>query len=695
MCQRKKAPAVNARFFAIGTALCLVKPFAWAGTELTVTKTIQTQRVCVPVRSSRAWSTAIAPNGRGGFNFITELFEYGSSNPVEYAVVDLETGKCSLTERPDANYANSNYQTRNQVRAGNGRIFFSEYGNVITYYDPSDEKIKSLGQVIDPSQGDKFFYKLEFGPDGMLYGGTQADHLPTAVRIDPDTLKFKVLGRVGKNRLSYSYAYNLAADPPWLYVGVGQSPWELAAINAETGESKVLFTCAGLGWIDFDPHKEGIVAKTVSNRNTANAKEEAFWCVDGKILPFQTNYDASKLSFKPRNVQRVSNPVSNAPELDISELDADSDGVCRVRLRPPGSQGPWKEVAFKVHHTAPIAIESLLALPDGTLLGNAKQYHGFFRYDPEKDICIAYGQHGPSQGPRTVMNNLVYICGYPNSVLFEYDPSKPWTSNRLLEQAANATTDLNPKRLGFFGAIAGTHYAYFLIPSRNGRLYFGGRRERTGIGGGVGYYEPATKKFVGHHEHLNFLTPRGMAVVDDLQRVVYSGQVQDDPAFPGQTPAEAQLVVYDMELKELKRLSVKPGLKETGRLFLCPPAPSSKKCSVIVGLDSAEKAMYRYDLANEKLLQWVPTPAGFNATIQKPDDGSLWSLTDGTLVRIDPFTLEINALGKLPSVTQMAWLGNRLYVTTGGGSGYAAGAELHRVENDDKRQMQRAVPPAN
>src|ERR1051325_7018924 len=324
--RRKNALAVNPSFLAILAGLCLATT-GWAETGVAANETIPTRKVCVPVRSSRAWTTAIAPNNRAGFNFITQYYEYPSTNPVEYVVVDLNTGKYSLSERHYGRYANSNYGYRDERRAPNGRIFFSDTGNDINYYDPQDEKVKEVGEVIDPSHGDTFIYKLEFGADGMLYGGTLAEHLPTVVRIDPETLKFKVLGHVGKDRLSYSYAYNIAPDPPWVYVGVGEHPWELAALNAETGESKVLFTCVGLGWIYFDPHKEGIVTRTVSNRGAANEKQEYFWCVDGKIFPFDPKYDPAKLPFKPHNPLPVSNPVPDAPELDLSQLDADSAGV--------------------------------------------------------------------------------------------------------------------------------------------------------------------------------------------------------------------------------------------------------------------------------------------------------------------------------------------------------------------------------
>lgn len=652
---------------------------------------IQTERVCVPVRSSRAWSTALAPNGRGGFNFITQLYEVKSSKPTEYVVLDLQTGKFKVTERPSSQYTNSNYQHANEARARNGRIFFSELRNVVTYYDPTDESIKELGQVIDPSKGDTIIFRMEFGPDGKLYGSTQAKDLPTVVQIDPDTLKWKVLGHVGKNRLTYSYGYYLAVDPPWVYVAVGQDPWELAAINIDSGESKVLMACAGAGWISFDLRKEGIIAKTVSNRDTAEAKQEVFWCVDGQLVPFDASYDPAKLPFKPRNVQPLCAPVEKAPELNLTDLNADSDGVSRVYWRDAGTTGSWKQATFKVNYTTPIAIGSLTALPDGSLLGDTRQYHGFFRYNPKDKSCQAYGPHGPSGGPRLVVSNRVYFSGYPSSVLYEYDPSKPWTSNRLLEESADTTKPLNPTRLGQFGEAAGTHYAYFLIPSKNGRLYFGGRRERTGIGGGVAWYDPATKKFTGHHEKLSFLKPRGMAVMDELQRVVYSGVLQDDPAFPGQTPAEAQLVVFDMELKEVERLTVKPGLKSTGELF--PARGSQQRPSFFenlfgqsdrgqfIGLISEEKAVYRYDLARRRLVAWASLPGECGVMTQKPSDGSIWTICGGVLVRIDPHTLRITPIGKFPGeVTVMTWLGKDLYVAMSKESGYTAGAELHRAK---------------
>ena len=54
----------------------------------------------------------------------------------------------------------------------------------------------------------------------------------------PDTLKSRVVGHVGRDRKTYSYAYRIAIAPPWIYAAVGEMPWELAALSMKTGKSK-------------------------------------------------------------------------------------------------------------------------------------------------------------------------------------------------------------------------------------------------------------------------------------------------------------------------------------------------------------------------------------------------------------------------------------------------------------------------
>ena len=608
-----------------------------------------------PIRGARAWATALVPNRRGGWNYITQTYEAQSASPTEFVVLDLATGKQTRSEGPSGVYTNSNYQSVEQVRATNGRVFLPELDNHLAYYDPVDEAVHLLDHPIVPPGDDKMIFRLAFGPDGMLYGGTQSNGLPTIFWLDPDTLQSTVLGKVGKDRHSYSYAYYLAADPPWVYVAVGEAPWELAALNVNTREMRILATRPEGSFMQLETRATGIVARLFTAVRTPQARVETVWCVDGAIVPFDPTAQ-TRIPFAPRNVTPRDNPIRNAPEIDRTSLDADSDGVGRVRWRTGPAQ-PWRETHYQIRYTTPVEIESLLALPDGTLLGNAKQYQGFFRYDPNRRSIARYGTLSLSGGPRVVVGGLVYLSGYPNGGLFVYDPMQPW---------AAAT---NPRRLGAF-TQADAQYGYFLAPSSNGRLYFAGRRERVGAGGGVGFYDLSSKTFGGGHDGLSFLSPQGLVVLDGIKRVVYSGRVGDDPARPNQRPREAQLVIYDADLREVDRQTVKPGLSNTGLVF------GTASASVILGVIAPEHAVYRYDVATRKLLAWKHVDGELGAATQRASDRSLWLMLGHTLTRIDPDTLETQSFGDIAETQDGAgileWLGDHLY--------WASGSQLREIQ---------------
>ena len=599
-----------------------------------------------PVRSSRTWTTALVPNARSGWNFITQSWELHSHDPVEFVVVDLEAGTSSVTDAPQKRYANSNYQFSNQLRALNGRVFFPLSDTGVDYYDPTDETVKHLPPVITPPGPDKALYYATFGPDGMLYGGTQSNALPTIVQIDPNKLTTRVLGHVGRDRKTYSYAYQIAIDPPWIYATVGQMPWELAALNIKTGESKILATRTERPWMSLETRPEGVRAQLITGVHTPQVVSDYVWCVDGKAIPV---VPGGKLPFKARNFAAAA-ALSGAPELDVAQIDP--AGVGRVRWRSPGSKD-WKVVEYKVKHTTPIAIEALTPLSDGTVLGVTKQYHGFFKTAGSSSTFL--GGPSPSQSVFASLDGTLYTTGYPNSVLYAYDPKQPWTGTTPEKASA---PDANPRLLGNF-TQAGAKYAYFLAPSQN-RLYFAGRLERDGVGSGVGYYEPATKRFGGHHDNLLGVTPAGLAVLPELQRVVLSEQLA-----PGSTNAE--LIVYDNELVETERLVVKPGLADTGLIYSTPVNET------IVGV--LPDAVYRYDIAAKRLLDWRALPGKTAVVAPRSVDQSLWVVVGTSLVRIDPVTLELVTFGQpgdMPAgLDLLVWQGDDLYASSG--------ADLYRI----------------
>lgn len=591
-----------------------------------------------PVRSSRVWTTALAPNKRGGWNFIAQAYEYQSTKQAEFVVVDLATGEQKTFPGPSGVYSNSNYQVAEQLRARNGRVFFPQTDTWMAYYEPSDETVKTLGPIVPKPSDDMAIYRAVFGPDGKLYGGTQSRTKPAVFVLDPDTLSYKLIARVGTPRKEYSYAYFVAPDPPWLYVVVGESPWELIAIDMRTNQQTVLATRDSEGFIELEVRPQGIRATLINHLHSPNRETQRIPCVDGKLAP---NDSPSPAQFAARKTGPLWGPLERAPQVDVSALTPNGKGVGRIKFRR-GPSDKWGAKDVTLTNTEPVEIESLAALPDGSLLGNARQYHGFFRYSPRTKTSEALGTLGLSGGPRVVVDGHVYMSGYPSGSLFDYDPSKPWT----------AEPTPNPAPLGAF-AEADAHYGYFLVPSRNGRLYYAGRRERTGTGGGVGWYDLSSKKFGGHHAGLDKLSPQGFAVVDDAKVVVYAGRDLNEAG-------QGEIVLYNDELGEFARVPVIPGLSEAGELF-------NGGSKAVVGVIASKGIVYRFDVAQRTVGQRVDLDGPITATTQRNEDGSIWLVSNGVLRRLDPKSMQLRSFGRLPTpdVQLLTWQGDRLFASRG------------------------------
>ena len=203
-------------------------------------------------------------------------------------------------------------------------------------------------------------------------------------------------------------------------------------------------------------------------------------------------------------------------------------------------------------------------------------------------------------------SGLVYICGYPNGVLYTYDPALAW--------APDGTIAGNPSALGgSFYATTGMKYPYFLAMGTNGRLYCAGRRERDADGSGIGYYTPGTGLYAGTNVGLEYFMPRGMVLLESEGWIVFSGELNGEPG----EPAEAQLVVYDLDLTEVTRWTVQAGLQNTGLLF--PTAVSD----VIVGLTNDNPCLlYRFNVTTGVVLDSVVLGAVLiDGSTIRPADG--------------------------------------------------------------------------
>jgi hypothetical protein len=613
--------------------------------------------VSTPVTNARTWSSGLAPNAAGGWNYITQIYEpRHEEQPVpEWVVVNVPSGVAHPFYGIKHINANDNTRIRGQLRAANGRIFFPCALNNIAYYEPADEKIYQSLTIEDPQNHhghpDPKIYKMVFGPDGKIYGATQTankDYLPMVFQLDPETLAVRVLGHVGKTRQSYSFGYYLNADPPWVYVAVGETSWELAALNMDDLDQNtnmhILATLTGsTPWMELKTDQTAISATLITNYQQSHESREFHYLVDGRFSDAPT----------ARNVTPYKNQIHQPIEID------DEDGAGHLSWRPFNSPpaAVWMDINYPVNERVPIPrvpipIESMAMLPDGSVIGGSQDYNGFWRYRPASNSTEWYGAKSgiTSQSVLAVVGDRLYISGYPNGQLFEFDWTHDWTRKVSLDPKPN------PVHLGEYYPASKIKYARHLVWA-NGRLYAAGNRAREGQGAGIGYYDKNNESspFTGKFANLDYLRPMGL--VDIVGQIVLSGQVIQDPAQPHR---DAQLVRYDYNLNEPMLTTVEPGLGDTGQLFKISD-------SVVMGVVQSLKLAYLFDFSTGKLK--VPGLVDLGdqpeAAIQRAD-GSVWVALGRAIKRIDPMNLDVTTICTLSApATTMAWVGNDLYLSIG------------------------------
>jgi hypothetical protein len=149
-----------------------------------------------------------------------------------------------------------------------------------------------------------------------------------------------------------------------------------------------------------------------------------------------------------------------------------------------------------------------------------------------------------------------------------------------------------------------------------------------------------------------------MVFLDKLDRIVYAGALTKDKSQNDARPETADLVIFDRDLKEVDRQVIKPGLASTGRLFATPDP------NVVLGVIAKDRAIYRYDVVQKKLLGWRDLDGAVVDSAAR-GDGSVWLVIDRALVRVDLTTLDLTSFGPKDLLPQKAnnleWLGGDLY----------------------------------
>lgn len=612
-----------------------------------------------PIISTRLYTEALVPRNGGGWNWIGQTYNKPDDVSSEWVVMHLETGVYHIdTEQlyiPGAQgrYANTNFPIKNQLRAPNGRVFFPAVAAYWYYFDPDTEIVQEMAKA---SPNESTMYSARFGQSGaLMYWGTQStvnnSNIPMVGTIDTVSLAVTQLHRLGAARGLPGFAYSLAADETpsvahpsgVLYVAVGETLWEIFAVDIATGTPTSMGSSSTNAWAFLTQKPEGWICEIVTNYKKTNETRLKLWLVDGVSYAYADGYDPLALPFTPRDVTPYDNQPANQPQLDETQVPK------AIVWRDFGSTGPWTRNNFTIAYAVPVAIESLIVLPDRTVLGSTENLAGFFRYDPNTLDVTTFGPYvGLTEGSaRVVAAGYAFLSGYPNAPNHRYNPNAAWNLTLGATQ--------NPKALGNFSNgvnFSGVKRARQLIYSTPlDRLYMCGLRDRSGVGSGVGYCNAVThlpdtaKVYAGTFDNLNFHgQPVGMVVSDVLDRVVFGGLMTDDPSFPGMTPTEATLVIYNRALTELERVVPNAGLAGTGKLY--PTATEG----VIVGLVTilGSEQIYRYNYLTHTLLQTHV----FGATVttaswQDSTTFTVYAVVGGVLKSINPETFALATVSGL------------------------------------------------
>ena len=656
----------------------------WAHAIAAEPPVIKMDVALMPVQTSRVFQTGFGPKPGGGWNFICQCMNYKyttgrkkvtiemdngahylayadtKSRPdAEWVIVDLEAGAYKVVNLPGFHSAAI---SGGGCLAGNGRVFFGvDYGHVY-YYEPAEETIKILGRVQDSIRVLRQFYKLELGPDGMVYGASQSTNgVACVIRINPDTLEWNLINDVGvPGRRKLTYGYYIGIEPPWLYVAVGQGKWELWAVNFDTGEKKMLAERIGKkARVTVLQGKDCCAAELIGEPERLNVVLR-----DGAIV-VQVKH-GERLTYTARAKQyktvewKMTQPmnVDAPPELDRKRRPAvGGQGEATVYWRPAGAK-EWKETRFAVKNVEPVKIESLTLLPDGSVLGSTAQYHGWFRYYPDKESHEYFGKGGPSGAKIAVVGGKVYFAGYPNTSLSVYDPAKPWTNSKTGRAGAPQLT--NPTHLGYQGQGRSEAHHAITMAQAKGRVYTQGLRERWATGTGLCCYNIATKQFTALGQENKDLKPVHMIAMPQMERIIVSGAKKD-----------AKLLVYDLDLKAVGEIELRPGQGNTGYML---PVSDTRFLGWYVDPAAKNTVLYLYDLAAGTMLKSVRIKGEAVWAVERPVDRTFWLLSKEGLQRLDPETLALALVGKpepSPSVPSLGgssvhkgrpfWRGKELY----------------------------------
>ena len=387
-------------------------------------------------------------------------------------------------------------------------------GVTVLAYDPKENRFVHISRPFGQSVARA---ATALGADGMLYGIGWANDTRRLVpyRIDPESYEVQRYGGFGPANENWTELYiDCVMDDQWLYAGIGQAPWYLVAYNFKTREGRILARSK-------DIKEDKIRLRSLRGGAEGRIKDAVwikgidgtfasdwfdFWIRDGEV--YKKTGEVPPWSDRPAELRERQYewdhncwymgdqahwgdfvPEPGPPEVDAETLRPDSEGMVAATYEIDGEDRD-RTLRFKVRRY-PGKVRRMMAIDEYRIFAADEGYGQVVIFDLGENRVHRIGDMSDlSPYSMTLLNEKLYLCGYPSSRLYELDLSRPFT----LEGNGGGEQGPNPKLVSVLAEYSDTHSPFAgTVVGGDGRIYaagstYGRRRD----GGGMGWYDPKT-----------------------------------------------------------------------------------------------------------------------------------------------------------------------------------------------------------
>ena len=524
----------------------------------------------------------------------------------------------------------------------NGKIYLATNDpGYLMEYDPVTGGVRQISKLHPTLRRDAQMTvvgsdnKIYIGEYNPLGGGALGSY-------DPATDTFTDIGVLDASFSSPQWAYTLAADTRYVYVGLGQSPWYLA-IHDTVGQTNTMHfrDASDSGGSVY----RGVGGTNYYWRSTVSGDK---WYVLQNGVPTET-FNTPQVAYhwvEHDGVVLDSGSYSNrfGTEIDLGEVYPDNvNNVATVRWRTGGTN--WNTIQTNGFRLQPATVKRLAVRRNDQMVGFTSFYGPVFTYNPITSQTTVLGRPQFSLYDLLFTPESIYFSGYTAATL-RYNPSSTW--NLTASTIDNTSIDTNPRKI----PLQMGKYHYYSAISLDGTIFVAANHERDSTGGEVGWYEPDTGATDSLREPFVDTHPTDLISAAGGEKIIYAS------ATNGLFIVDASTKVVDRNIP----LTAVSGLTSMDKVV-------EVSRGIVFGASGTNIFTIDLNDGDRVLLnQTISGQAFGGSSVSQADrrlvlgpDQMVWMFVGGSLCRIDPLSGSVESITNT-TAKSLVFQGGDLYL---------------------------------